>query len=125
MSMNQLRVVVTGLLYLGIFLSGFWLSNSGKPYNTIIFTIHKLISLAAIIFLVRTIYQIHQVASLSVIELLTGVVTGLLFIGTIVSGSLLSIDRPMPAVILVMHQVTPFLTALATTITLYLLFSQK
>ena len=31
-----------------ILLSGYWLSRSGKPYSTIVFTIHKLVSLAAV-----------------------------------------------------------------------------
>lgn len=50
MGTTQSGVVGTGLLFLFIFLSGFWLSHSGKPYNTLIFTIHKLIGLAAGVF---------------------------------------------------------------------------
>lgn len=76
-------------------------------------TIHKLISLAAAVFLVITIYQINQVAILSAIELTAGVVTGLL-----------RTDKPMPAAILTIHQITPFLAALSTAATLYLLLSR-
>jgi hypothetical protein len=125
MSTNQLRAVGAGLFFLFIFLSGFWLSNSGKPYNAIILTIHKLISLAAVVFLVITIYQINQVAKLSAIELIAGVVTGLFFLSTIISGGLLSTGKPKPAAILTMHQITPFLTVLSTAVTLYLLISRK
>jgi hypothetical protein len=50
MSTNQLRVVSAGLFFLFIFLSGFWLSRTGKPYSGIILTIHKLIGLAAVPF---------------------------------------------------------------------------
>jgi hypothetical protein len=125
MGTTQLRVVGAGLLYLFIFLSGIWLSKSGKPFNVIILTIHKLISLAAVVFLVITIYQINQVAKLSAIESIVSVVTGLLFLGTIISGGLLSTDKPMPAAILTMHQITPFLTVLSTAVTLYLLLSRK
>ncbi len=125
MSTNQLRVVGAGLFYLFIFLSGIWLSHSGKPLNVIILTIHKLISLAAVVFLVMTIYRINQVAKLSAIELIAVVVTGLLFLGTVISGGLLSTDKPMPAAILTMHQITPFLTVLSTAVTIYLLASAK
>ena len=124
MSATQLRIVGAGLFFLFIFLSGFWLSRSGKPLNGIILTIHKLISLAAAVFLVITIYQINQVATLSAIELTAGVVTGLFFLGTGIPGGLLSTDKPMPAAILMMHQITPFLTALSTAATLYLLLSR-
>jgi hypothetical protein len=121
MSLTQSRLVGTGLFFLFIFLSGLWLSRSGKPLNGIILTIHKLISLAALVFLVITIYQINQVATLSTIALIAGAVTGLLFLGTIITGGLLSTGKPMPAAILTMHQITPFLTLLSTAVTLYLL----
>jgi len=113
------------LFYLFIFLSGIWLSRSGKPYSVIILTIHKLISLAAAVFLVMTVYRIHQVAPLSPVEITAVVVTGLLFLSLIISGGLLSTGKPMPAVILTMHQITPFLTVLSTAATLYLLLSRK
>jgi len=50
----QWKVVGAGLFFLFIFLSGIWLSRSGKPLNGLILNIHKLISLAAGIFLIVT-----------------------------------------------------------------------
>ncbi len=44
---NQLRVIGAGLFFLFIFLSGIWLSRSGKPYSVVILSIHEFISLAA------------------------------------------------------------------------------
>ena len=49
------------------------------------------------------------------------VVTILLFAVTVVAGSLLSIDKPMPAVVLKLHQVMPVLSVLSAAGTLYLL----
>lgn len=125
MGTTQLGVVGAGLFFLLIFLSGYWLSNSGKPLNVIILTIHKLIGLAAGVFLVMTVYRIHQVAPLSPVEITTIVVTVLFFAGNVATGGLLSTDKPMPAVILKLHQITPFLTVLSTAVTLYLLLSRK
>jgi hypothetical protein len=125
MSMDQTRIVGTGILFLCIFVSGVWLSKSGKPFNVIILTIHKLISLAAVVFLIITMYQINQVAELSATESIAGVVTGLLFLGAMISGGLLSIDKPMPGAILTMHRLTPFLTVFSTAVTLYLLLGRK
>ena len=125
MSTNQLRVVSAGLFFLFIFLSGFWLSRTGKPYSGIILTIHKLIGLAAGVFLVMTVYRIHQVAPLSPVEITAIVVTVLFFAGNVATGGLLSTDKTMPAVILRLHQITPYLTVLSTAVTLYLLLSRK
>ena len=121
MSANQLRVVGAGLSFLLILLSGFWLSRSGKPYSGIILTIHKLISLAAVVLLGITIRRISQAGALSTTELLAAIVTGLFFLGTMVTGGLLSIGKAMPAIVLRLHQITPYLTVLSTAATMYLL----
>jgi hypothetical protein len=121
MSMTQLRVIGAGLCFLFIFLSGMRLSRSGKPFNSAILTIHKLISLAVAIFVVATVHQMNQVAALSTVELAAGVVTGLLFLGTGICGGLLSTDQPKPAAIFAMHRIAPYLTVLSTAATLYLL----
>jgi hypothetical protein len=110
-----------GLFFVFIFLSGIWLSRSGKPLNGIILTAHKLISLAAVVFLAITIYQLNQASSLSAMGLIAGAVTGLFFLGAIVTGGLLSTGKPVPAAILTAHQAAPFLTVLSTAATLYLL----
>jgi hypothetical protein len=125
MGTTYLRAAGAGLFYVFIFLSGMWLSRSGKPLNAIILTIHKLISLAAVAFLVITMHQINQAAKLSAMELSAGAVTGLFFLGAIISGGLVSTGKPMPAAILTMHRITPFLTVLSTAATLYLLLSRK
>jgi hypothetical protein len=124
MNTMESKVIGAGLFYLFIFLSGFWLSHLGKPYPTIVFSIHKLIGVATAIFLVITVYRIHQAAPLSPVEITAGVVTVLFFAGTIVAGGLLSIDKSMPAAVLTMHQVAPFLTVLSTAATLYLVLSR-
>jgi len=120
-----MRIVGSGLLFLFTFISGFWLSRSGKPFNVIILTIHKLISLAAAVLLGIVIYRINQVAPLRTIELAAGVVTGLFFLDAVVSGGLLSIGNPVPAAISTMHRITPFLTVLSAAVTLYLLLSRQ
>ena len=121
MDTGQLRVVGTGLFFLFILLSGFVLSKYGRPLNTIVFAIHKLVSVAMVVFLVRTFLQVNQAVDLGATQITAFVVTGLIFLSTVVAGSLLSFDKPMPAAVLTMHQITPFLTILSTAVTLYLL----
>jgi hypothetical protein len=121
MSTTQARLVGTGLLFVLIFLSGLWVSRSGKPYNTLPFTIHKLAGLAAGVLLAVIVYQAHQAAPLGAAQITAIAVTVLFFAGTVVAGALLSVDKPMPAVVLKLHQIIPVLTVLSTAGTLYLL----
>lgn len=120
MSIDQ-GIMIAGAAFLLIFASGIWLSRSGKPYGTLLFTVHKLVGLALGIWLAVTVYQTHQVAPLGALEITAVAVTVLLFVGTVAAGGLLSIDRPVPAFVGTLHLVVPLLTVLSTGGTLYLL----
>jgi len=122
---TESRFAGAGLFFLLIFLSGIWLSRSGRPLSGVLLTIHKLISLAAAVFLVVTVYQMNQVATLSGMELIVLVVTGLLFLGTGIIGGVLSTDKPLTGAMLRLHQIGPILTVLSTAVTLYFLLSRQ
>jgi len=124
-STNQIRIVATALLFLVIFASGYWLSHSAKPRNAFMLTIHKLASLAAVVFLGIVAYQTNRVTSLGAIEWTAVVAAGALFLGTMATGGLLTASKPMPAAISTLHRMTPFLTALSTAIALYLLLGRS
>lgn len=126
MSVTQLRIISAGLFFLFIFLSGFWLSHLGKPpYPVILLTVHKLIGLAAVVYLVITINRVNQMARLNSIEFIVCIISAVFFLSTVISGGLASIDKPMPAIVLRLHQISPYLTVLSTAVTLYLLISRK
>jgi len=117
----DLKVVGASLFFLFIFLSGIWLSRSGKPLNGLVVTIHKLIALAAGIFMIITLYRMNQATALAATELIAALVAGLSFLGMAVSGGLLSTGKPTPPAILRLHQVVSVVTVLSTAVTLYLL----
>jgi hypothetical protein len=118
------RAIVAGLLFLFMFLSGLWLSRTGRPLNVGISTVHKLISLAGGIFLLVTIYQRNRVIPLNATEWIAIVVTGLCFVGTVASGGFLSSEEPMPVAVLRVHQAGPVLAALSSAVTLYLVLGR-
>ena len=120
------RLILPGSIFLLTLASGFWLSNSGKPYSTLIFTIHKLIALAAIIATAVTIQNLHKTAELRLaVEVSAIVITTLLFLGLLISGGLLSIEKSVPAAIQTIHHVAPYLAVISTAATFYLLVSGK
>ncbi len=73
------KLIGTGLFFLFIFISGFWLSRTGKPYSVLIQTIHKLVGVALGMYLIRTVYQVHEVAPLSPVGITAVVITTLFF----------------------------------------------
>ena len=115
------KIVFTGVFFVCILLSGFWLHRLGRPTNSFVLTIHKLISVATVVYLAINIYRIHQVAPLSQLEIVVSVVALVLFVVMIATGGLLSVVKEMPAFVHAVHQFTPYLVILSTSATLYLL----
>jgi hypothetical protein len=46
------RLIVSGALMLLVIAAGFFLHRTGKPYHTVVFTIHKLCTLAMAVLMV-------------------------------------------------------------------------
>ena len=127
MNTNQVRAISMGAGFLIMILSGFWLSRTGKPYGTLIFTIHKLIGVGIGILLFMTVRQMHQTAPLSPVEIAAVAVTGLFFAAIVTTGSLLSIpvSKPMPDSVSMLNKILPYFTVLSAAVTLYLLLGRR
>ena len=127
MNTNQLRIAGIGAGFVIMFLSGFFLNRTGKPYGTLIFTIHKAIGLGMGLFLFIMVKQSNQITPFSSPETIAVVVTVLFFIATVTTGSLLSIpvSKPMPEIVSTLNKIFPYITVLSTGVTLYLLLTRK
>ena len=120
MGAHKTITLVTGLFFLFIFLTGFWVRRDGKPYSMLILTIHKFISLAAGIVLGIALYRLNQAVGFSPSEVTAVLVTGMLFVATVLSGGIWSIEKEIPTPILWLHHVSPLLTMLSTGVVMYL-----
>jgi hypothetical protein len=116
---------VSGLFFTLIFIIGFWLSRSGKPYNGILFNAHKLTVLATVVYLTVTIYKVHQAQPLGSVQITASAVTAACFLVTILTGGLGSLEKAMPAILLKIHRLVPYLTLLSSAASLYLVFGGK
>jgi hypothetical protein len=130
MSISTSKIAICGLLFVLTLVSGVWLSQSGKPFNGTIFTIHKLIALATVIIIGVNIYHLYSAMDARTLVALSVIVaSGLLFLALFVSGALLSLiagallslEKPVPEAILRIHQVAPLLALVSSTATFYLL----
>jgi len=121
MTSIQVRLIETGLFLLCMFLSGFWLSRSGKPYPGGKFNLHKFIGLGTGAFLIVMVYRAYQVAPLEPEQVWAIAITALLFIINVIAGGLVSLSKPMPGAVKLIHKVFPYLCTLGTGVTVYLL----
>jgi hypothetical protein len=121
MNLMQSQLANAGLFFLFIFLSGFWLNRRGRPYGVIIVTVHKLIGLAAGIYLGLIVYRIYKVTPLSTAQIATVVTTVLFFAVNVATGSLLSTNKAMPGVVSLINKWFPYLTLVSTIFMIFLL----
>ena len=115
------KFIIAGLFFVFILLSGVWLSRTGRPLNVLILTIHKLISLAAVVYLGISVYRIQSVSPLSPVSLAAIVVSLLLFISLFATGGILSAAKTVPALVFKTHQVMPYLVIISSSVSLYFL----
>ena len=124
------RIVVIGLLFLVVLLSGVWLSRnlrlndprpSGKPLTGADSAVHKLSALAMGIIAGLTIRNLHRSIEFRSIEFTAVIVAGLLFVLTVVSGSLLSLGMARNKGMVALHNVGSVLTVITTAGAIYLL----
>jgi len=107
--------------FLLILLSGYRVTNSGKPYSMIILSIHKLLSVGTLAYLALSIWRASRVQPLAVLQWLAIGSAFLLFLVTILTGGFLSMEKDMPAVLKTVHHILPYATAATPLVTLFLL----
>ena len=130
MDITHPNFTTTSIFFLFILLSGFWVSRSGKPYNGLIFNIHKLIGLTVGVYLIRIVHLTNQSVPLSGLQWAAIIVTALLFVVAVAAGGLLSIldtgglknlGSTMQSTIELAHKVMPYVIVVSTGLTVYLL----
>jgi hypothetical protein len=100
---------------------GFWLSRLGKPYNGILFNLHKLIALGLVIITALRVYEALKGAPVQTVVIGLVVMTGLAVVALFVSGAFLSIGNVKYEVVKLIHNVAPVVAVLAMGSVIYLL----
>lgn len=126
MSTLASKLVLPGVIFALTLASGFWLSHSGKPYSSLIFNLHKLIALAAVVAVAVTIHRLHQAAELRLaVEVGAILVTALLLLSLVITGGLMNVYHQAPTLIRTIHHAAPYLALISSAATCYLLASGK
>lgn len=85
---------------------GFWLSRSGKPYNGLIFNIHKLAALAAVIVaVIRLAQMLGSAGPLAPVIIALLVLAGLCVAALFASGALMSAGKLDQALMRLIHRI--------------------
>lgn len=105
---NTLRVVLLAVAAIIVFVTGFLLTRAGRPYSAGILTLHKIIDVAAVIFIVVQVVMVARGAGLATIDWALVGVALLLVIATFATGGILSAGEQAAGWMLAAHRVLPW-----------------
>jgi len=109
------------IVFLLTLASGLWLSRSGKPLKTGIFTVHKLIALAAVVVTTLRTYNALKITAVQPSVIALVIVIGVCAVVLFVTGALMSADKPGYRSLLTIHNIAPLLVVIAGILAIYLL----
>ena len=115
------RFVTPVIVFLLTLASGLWLSRSGKPLKTGIFTVHKLIALAAVVVTTLRTYNALKITAVQPSVIALVIVIGVCAVVLFVTGALMSADKPGYRSLLTIHRIAPLLAVVAGDLVIYLL----
>jgi len=112
------RILLTGIFFMLMLGFGILLSRKGKPYSKMLFTFHKIFTLATIVFMVLLVIRIIDIDPLMVTMIW---ISGTFLVISFVSGVILSFEKPLPNALVIIHRISSLLLAILTVATIYLI----
>lgn len=108
-----LTVGLPGLAFLLTLVFGFWLSRAGRPYNGVLFNLHKLLALGAVVVAAIQFSGLLKDAGGPAPLVVLLVVASLCVVALFATGALMSLNNPNYAFLLSVHRVAPALAVIA------------
>lgn len=118
--MNSSRYFISGILFVLIIIMGFVTKGMGRPLNTAVFTVHKLMSLAFVVYTVINILGLLKNSQANFLMWTMIFVSGLLTITLFATGAVLSFEKPAAKIIHILHNISPILLAISIGLSYYI-----
>ena len=110
------KFVLPGIAFVLTLAFGFWVSHLGRPYNGLLFNVHKLIALGAVIATIVQLTKVLKNANALVLIIVLLVVTALCVIALFASGAFMSIGNVDYGLMLTVHRIAPVVLVIAMVI---------
>jgi hypothetical protein len=113
--------LLPGILFLLTLVFGFFVSRSGKPYNGILFTFHKLIALGAVVVTVLRLFKVRSSMDSTTLMIVLLVMAAICVVALFASGALMSMGRLDYTRMRTIHRIAPVVLLGAVAWVVYLL----
>ena len=118
-------MILPGVLFLLIIGFGLWVSKVGKPYNNLLFNIHKLIALGAVILTALRIVKLDPFTTFPNMAILLITLAVLCVIGMFATGAVMSIKDVVPKAALLVHRILPPIIFISVSISIYFIVLEQ
>ena len=108
MNAESLRIVAVVVGFVVLLGTGYWLSRVGKPYGQMLLTVHKLVSLAMLVFVLWSAIAANKTAALTPSAWLVVSLAALAFVILIGTGGALSAMASPPGIVRWLHKIAPY-----------------
>ncbi|MBN2549056.1 MAG: hypothetical protein JXB15_07865 [Anaerolineales bacterium] len=119
------RFATPGLLLVLTVAFGFWLSSQGKPYNGLLFNVHKLFALGAVVLMVLQFSKSMESLHLNTLIITLLVVSAICAVALFASGALMSLGKLDYTIVLLVHRIAMTTLVLVLILSVYLLIGNK
>ena len=105
------RILAIGGLFVLIILLGYGLKFTGKPYNPVLFNVHKLIAVITTVWLILIARSVHLGAGIDQAGWILIGLGAFFLLTAIVTGGLLSVEHSMQSWVGITHHLLPYTSA--------------
>ncbi len=123
--MDTSTFILPGALLLVTYTFGLWLSVLGKPYNALLFNLHKLVALGAVVVAVLRTYNLLNGASIHLPMIALTTICVLCVIVLFATGAQMSIGNLQHSPLLTVHRIALAVLPLAAISMVYILAGIK
>jgi len=116
------KIVISFIFIIGIIVTGIILGKLGKPYNGILFNLHKLISVGTVIYLGYILFQHTKIQAMDKMTITLTIISIISLIILMISGSFMSIGKGNYTLIRIFHIITSTSFTVSTGVLLYFNF---
>jgi len=104
MELSYKLVIIAFLILITVF-AGWFLHKTGKPYNSIVFNIHKFSTIGFVVFLSVLLYGYLKTSNLELIQIISLLGAAISTVTLLASGALLSLEKFYDSMLLI-HRIS-------------------
>ncbi len=117
-----LKIIGIALFYIITIGSGIIMHKQGRPFKPMLAMAHKLLALAVIVFTILLVRNTFAEGLPNTLTIILFAATMFLLISLFVTGAMLSGEKEMPKIVLILHDIATYLTPVTAGISFILLF---